>query len=218
MRSVLKQIVHTKRQPSECMFSVMVTAGGPINNSLFSNVFRYAAPHSAGGRDQPFCLVLAAAVTQNALQRLPRLLVDSMMMGLFIERTNPRFQELRGGAWSALPRSRRCAAADCGAGQRRRAPSTIVGTGHRLGVVELLLQALSLSLSLSLSHVTRAPTPSPFMAAAVRDQSLFFFLLRNSPEISRLVEKTPIPDSCSKSTMENITHHSSATHPRFSSV
>ena len=71
MRSVLKQIVHTKRQQSECMFSVMVTAGGPINNSLFSNVFRYAAPHSAGGRDQPFCLVLAAAVTQNALQRLP---------------------------------------------------------------------------------------------------------------------------------------------------
>ena len=156
MRSVLKQIVHTKRQPSECMFSVMVTAGGPINNSLFSNVFRYAAPHSAGGRDQPFCLVLAAAVTQNALQRLPRLLVDSMMMGLFIERTNPRFQELRGGAWSALPRSRRCAAADCGAGQRRRAPSTIVGTGHRLGVVELLLQALSLSLSLSLSRTSRA--------------------------------------------------------------
>jgi len=32
---------------------------------------RARAPHSAGGRDQPFCLVLAAAVTQNALQRLP---------------------------------------------------------------------------------------------------------------------------------------------------
>ena len=62
------------------------------------------------------------------------------------------------------------------------------GTGHRLGVVELL-------------HVTRAPTPSPFMAAA------FFFC----PEIS-LEEKTPIPDSCSKSTMENITHHQQRTH------